>query len=100
MASVQASEIPQEQSFMGEYWNFRKQFYYGEESDEYWEALVAETDRLSKKYKSVYVDNILIICVNDIEIRYKKFKGKSVSELKTFDLLVEMLRKDRKIDSE
>lgn len=95
MASVQASEIPNEQSFMGDYWNFRKQFYYGEDSDEYWEALVAETDRLSKKYNSAYVDNILLICVDDIEIRYKKFKGKSVNELKAFDSLVEMLRKDK-----
>ena len=95
MASVQASEIPNEQSFMSDYWNFRKQFYYGEESEEYWEALVNETDRLSKKYNSVYVDNILIVCVNDIEIRYKKIKGENVNELKTFDSLVEMLRKDK-----
>lgn len=79
MASVEANKIPDEQSFMGEYWNFRKKFYQPEESNAYWEALLDESEGICQKYISTdvsdYVNQIIIVCLSDIEERWKKQTG-------------------------
>ena len=75
MSSVNANEIPDEQSFMTEYWNFRKKYYNGEEHDDFWKELVDAAEKISLKYKSLYVDMMLCTCLLDIEIRYKKKTG-------------------------
>ena len=96
LAEVTASDIPQEQQFMAEYWNFRKKFYNGESRDSFWEELYHETNRISEKYHSLYVDNMLLVCVEDIEARYNKSQGRSVNELEHFRHIFHVLERDRK----
>ena len=98
MAEVTASDIPLEQTLMKEFWDFRKKFYNGEESDSYWESIVEETNKLSKKYNSIYVDNLLLSCVEDIEVRFNKSKDRPINELELFEHIVNVIRKGRQYD--
>ena len=75
MASIEATKIPTEQKFMGDFWNFRKSYYSPEESDDYWTALIDAATALSEKYKIEYLDQMILVCVDDIEQRYKKQSG-------------------------
>ena len=70
MAEVNAAEIPEEMKFMADFWSFRKKFYKGEEQDEFWTSLIECSDELSKKYNSLYLDQLILICVDDIDRRY------------------------------
>ena len=98
MAEVSASDIPQEQTFMKDFWDFRKKFYNGEDSDDYWNSIVEETDRISKRYNSIYVDNLLLCCVEDIEVRFNKSNGRPINELELFNHIVEVIKKGRQYD--
>lgn len=69
MAEVSASEIPIEQKFFGDLWNFRKRFYTWEDSPDYWEAIVKASNDLSDKYQNDFFDMILMACIDDIERR-------------------------------
>lgn len=69
MAEVSASEIPIEQKFFGDLWNFRKRFYTWEDSPDYWEAIVKASNDLSDKYQNDFFDMMLMACIDDIERR-------------------------------
>lgn len=77
MASTQAKEIPEESRFMTDFWNFRKKFYLPESTDEYWESLCNAADDLATKYGyNPYFNNLINVCVNEIDRRYRKEKRK------------------------
>jgi len=69
LAEVSASEIPIEQKFFGDLWNFRKRFYTWEDSPDYWEAIVKASNDLSDKYRNDFFDMMLMACIDDIERR-------------------------------
>ena len=79
MASVEANQIPEEKTFMSDFWDFRKKYYQPEESDDYWTELDNAANKLSKKYEdteiSDYVDQMIIVCVFEIAERWKKQTG-------------------------
>lgn len=77
-----------------ELWNFRKKYFHGEDSDDYWRKIIEESDRISRKYNSPYVDNMLIICIEDIETRYRESAGNTVNKLEHFDHIVNILRRN------
>ena len=85
-----------EKSIQADLWKFRKEFYHGEESEEYWERLYAECNRISEKHRSLYVDNMLIVCIDDIEVRLHKSQNRPVDELEHFQHIVHVLERDRK----
>jgi len=35
-----------------------------------WESLIRESDELSAKYKSGFLDQLILVCVDDIDRRY------------------------------
>ena len=77
MASVERKDIEQEAQFMSDFWKFRKRFYIPEKSDEYWESLCNAADDLAAKYGyNPYFNNLISVCVNDIDRRYRKEKRK------------------------
>jgi hypothetical protein len=77
MASVTASEIPEEQRFMSDFWNFRKAFYQPEDSDDYWRALIDEVDLIAEKYgMNGFFTSLLLAVVDDLEYRYRQNEGK------------------------
>ena len=77
MASVERKDIEQEAEFMSDFWKFRKKYYIPEKSDEYWEALCSAADDLAVKYGyNPYFNNLINVCVNEIDRRYRKEKRK------------------------
>jgi len=94
MASVNTSEIPVEQQFFGDLWNYRKKYYRGEDRDEFWSMLVDDANQLSKKYNNGYFDQMLIVCVDDIERRWKITTGNPFINPDPLRTLYEKLRKE------
>lgn len=75
MASVTAKEIPEEQKFFTELWNLRKKYYIPEDSDEYWNSVVNDFTELKDKYRGVSISyRIILLIINDLELRYKEKK--------------------------
>nr|WP_296960370.1 hypothetical protein [uncultured Mediterraneibacter sp.] len=56
-------------------WNFHKRFYQVDNSEMYWDQVVEESRKLSEKYKSKFVDDLLAAVLTEFER-----KGKKVSE--------------------
>ena len=50
MAAVKNADIPEIFGFMGEFWGYVKKYYIPEETDSYWEAVMAEASELGRKY--------------------------------------------------
>ena len=92
MGSVTVDEIPDEQRFMAELWAFRKKFYYGEDRDSFWSELIDTAEVLSQKYKNRYLDQLLIVCADDIDRRYREKRG-TAPESDPVKKLYERLRK-------
>lgn len=91
MSAISEEEFTKhEKTIQADLWKFRKNFYHGEDSDAYWESIVSESDRISKKHNSLYVDMMLIVCIDDIEYRY----GNKTNAAEHFDHIVNMLRKN------
>ena len=92
---VNESDILTERSIMNDFWSFRKKYYYGEaENDNYWNDLIADADAISRKYKSLYADMLLCVCVTDIENRFNQSHGKQIDSterltyaMRLFDVL-------------
>ena len=93
MSKILEKEISMEKQIQTEIWNFRKEHYHGEDNDSFWQAIFDETDRISKKYNSLYVDCMLAVCADDIETRFQISRGNDVNKLKHFDNIITMLRK-------
>ena len=56
-------------------WNFHKRIYQVDNSEMYWDQVVEESRKLSEKYKSKFVDDLLAAVLTEFER-----KGKKVSE--------------------
>lgn len=65
-------QIQIEREYQTDLWVLRKDFYNPEESEQFWSALIEAVDVIHEKYKSDYVDQMLLVCVDDIEHRFKK----------------------------
>lgn len=51
MAAVTKNDIPDTAKFMSELWDLIKEFYVPENTDAYWNAYVAKTDKLVADHK-------------------------------------------------
>ena len=71
--------ITQERTFMNDFWLFRKKFFEPKDDDDYWSELVDDSNALSKKYRSDYLDAIILVCVNDLEKRFRQANADKVS---------------------
>ena len=65
-------DLDEERDFMSEFWKFRKKFYTPDTADTYWNSLIDESTVLSNKYHSRYLDMMILVCVDDIEGRFKQ----------------------------
>lgn len=59
------STLEIEAEFMSEFWEFRKKYYRGGD----WPGVHEDSKALSDKYKNLYVDLMLTLCIADIESR-------------------------------
>lgn len=84
-------EKDRESQVFKEIWGFRKQFYSPTDEDEYWKAVFAEADRISKQFNSEFVDTMLLACYADLESRYRKTAGMK-KEKSLFEFCIKMMR--------
>jgi len=96
---INKDDLEREREIQQDLWNFRRNNYYGEDSDAFWDALCDEVNRISEKHHSLYVDNMLLVCIEDIEARFNKSHGRSVNELEHFRHIFHVLERDRKDES-
>ena len=77
MAEIDNKTREEEHRFILDFWNFRKKFYTPEDQDGYWQELCNAADDLAVKYGyNAYFNNLINVCVNDIDRRYRKEKRK------------------------
>ena len=68
MASVKKDRIPEIANFMQDFWQLIKDFWSPENSDRYWESLVARQDELAQKYNNHdFVLHMLCAITNYLE---------------------------------
>jgi len=94
MASVDASEIPEEQQFMIDFWNYRKKYYHPEDSKEYWDSVIKDGNSLGEKYNNLYFNNLIICCVDEWERQFRLARGQE-TKFGTLEALYERLRKQK-----
>ena len=73
-------EMKVEFSFFGEVWFLFKKYYIVQNTDEYWETLIAESDRINRKYNSELCKDLLLAVINELE---RRAKGNNQKEGKT-----------------
>ena len=72
MASVRKEDIPAIARFMPEFWELVKKYWIVEESDEYWEDVINECDRLYQKYNcDQFVRKTVRAYIDYLEEKYK-----------------------------
>lgn len=68
----------EEWQFFQDYYNFRQKFYEPEITEEWFEKLSKEADKMSKKYENTsikeYVKSMILAHLEDIDRRYKREK--------------------------
>ena len=70
-------EMSAENKLWRDVYEFRKEFYQGENDDAYWRKLVDSADALCKKHtETPLVCGLVKSCVDDIEARFKAKKNK------------------------
>lgn len=92
---INGKDFELERQLQTELWNFRKRFYYGEDKEVYWNSLINEADKLSKKHKSDYLDRMLLVCIDDIEDRWKQSTGNPYRSPDLVTALYERLKKGK-----
>lgn len=56
-------------------WNFHKKYQQIQSTDEYWEAVINESNQISKKYDNCkFVRALLLAIVDELERVYKELK--------------------------
>lgn len=65
-------KISVERAVMNDYWALRKKFYQPENDEKYWSDLIDAVNELSRKYNCDYLDKLLLVCIDDLEIRFRQ----------------------------
>ena len=90
---ISYEEYEVEIQFHTDLWNFRKKYYHGEDRNGFWEELINSFEALHKKYGNSYFDQLLLVCVNDIERRWKTAAGNPYLDPDPLQTLYETLRR-------
>lgn len=63
------SDYSLESKFMSDYWQFRKTFREPVNEESFWSNLVQASQELHDKYHNDYLDQLILVCTDDIERR-------------------------------
>jgi hypothetical protein len=74
--------------------SFRKKFYVPEDAEEFWEELIKDANEIHNKYNSTFVDQMIMVNVDDIERRWKITTGNPFINPDPLKTLYEKLRKE------
>lgn len=59
-----------------EIWNFHKKFSEVKDTDEYWQAVIDESNEIAKKYdKQKFANELLIAVISELERSYKEMRA-------------------------
>ena len=59
-----------------EIWNFHKKFSEVKDTDEYWQAVIAESNEIAKKYdKQKFANDLLLAVISELERSYKEMRA-------------------------
>lgn len=57
-------------------WNFHKKFSEVKDTDEYWQAVIDESNEISKKYnKHKFANDLLLAVISELERSYKEMRA-------------------------
>ena len=62
--------------------------------------MIDDAEEISKKYKNDYLDQMLLVCVDDVENRFKLATGNKYYEPDMLTVVYERLKKRRKEENE
>lgn len=72
----------------------RKKYYHGEDNEQYWADLIDEFIAVSEKYnRNSYFDQLLLVCIDDIERRWKTTTGNPFVDKDPLKTVYERLKK-------
>ena len=54
--------------------SFRKAYYNPEDSEEFWQSVIDGAEKLHRKYNNRYLDQLILVCVDDIDERSRANK--------------------------
>lgn len=74
MAKAEFKRGTEEFMMFADFYNLFKQFWYPEDTDEYWEELMEECDKFYRKYNSVYAKHLALAIAEALEEISKKGK--------------------------
>ncbi len=66
---IQSQDLQNEKDIMTDYWSFRREWYNMEKTDEYYSGLIQASNVLHEKYHNDYLDQLILVCADDIERR-------------------------------
>ena len=82
MAAMDKDRITYEGAFMTKYWQLRKHFAEPDGTDEYWEGLLDNADKLLAEFNNdEYVSRMLLLLVADAEMKAQKYGMKAKWEV-------------------
>ena len=81
--------------FMTEFWEYMKKYHDPVDDESFWEALVKEGETLGNKYGNYFAKGMIMVCVDDIERRWKEQAGSRYIKSILLDTLYERLRKQQ-----
>lgn len=87
-------EFEQEIQINKDIMSFRKKFYVPEDAEEFWEELIKDANEIHNKYNSTFVDQMIMVNVDDIERRWKIATGNPFINPDPLKTLYEKLRKE------
>ena len=69
LAGVKFSKGSEEWQMFMDYWALCQKFWNPEDNDDYWDAVVKETDAFYKKYNSQFARSLALTLVEELERR-------------------------------
>ena len=72
MAKADFKRGTEEFMMFGDFYNLFKEFWFPEDTDEYWEELIEESEKFYKKYGSVYAKHLALAILGALEEINKK----------------------------
>ena len=64
-------QMKMEFAYFGEVWTFFKKYYEVEQSDEFWESVIAEAAAINQKYQCPLCKDLILAVLNELERKSK-----------------------------
>lgn len=73
-------QMKEEFAYFGEAWNFFKKFYKVQESEDYWDSVVADAGEIMRRHDSPLCKAVVLAIIDELERKRKAGTGKASEE--------------------